>query len=258
MGDLQAMDSFRPAALWTLPEYLSKIVTPLHWQEWDKLLRQYPDQQFRDYILKGIRSDFRRGLQAPSRFNMPLAEEQPQVILEYLALECCEGRVLGPLDPSKFHFIHRSQFGVVPKSTPGKWRLIVDLSSPERKSVNNGISVPRCSLSYVRVENAIQGVAAMGRGLLMAKIDIRQAYRANPVHPADRDLLGMVWHGELFIGTALPFGLRSPPKIFTAVADAVTWIIRQQGVKFIIHYLDDFLLIGRGVCRGSGYIAADF
>ena len=78
----------------------------------------------------------------------------------------------------------------------------------------------------------------------MAKVDIRQAYRAVPVHPADRDLLGMVWHGKLFVDAVLPFGLRSAPKIFTALADAVTWIIRQQGVKFIIHYLDDFLLIG--------------
>jgi len=44
--------------------------------------------------------------------------------------------------------------------------------------------------------------------------------------------------------TALPFGLRSAPKIFTAIADAVEWIARQKGVQFIIHYLDDFLVIG--------------
>ena len=113
----------------------------------------------------------------------------------------------------------------------------MDLSSPEGKSVKDGLSVLQCSLSYARVEDTIQGVAAMGKGSLMAKIDIRQAYRAIPVHPADRNLLGMVWYGELLIDAALPFGLRLAPKIFTAVADAVTWIIRQQGVKFIIHYI---------------------
>ena len=189
---------------------------------------------------------FDRGkpLQASSRFNMPSAEEQPWVVSEYLASECCEGRVLGPLDPSQFQYVHRSQFGVVPKSTPGKWRLIVDLSSPDGKSVNDGVSVPRCSLSYVRVEDAVQGVVATSRGSLMAKVDIRQAYRVIPVHPADRDLLGMIWRGKLFIDAALPFGLRSAPKIFTAIADAVTWIVQQQGVRFVIHYLDDFLLIG--------------
>ena len=101
----------------------------------------------------------------------------------------------------------------------------MDLSSPEGKSVNDEVSIPRCSLAYVRVEDAVKGVAAMGRGSLMAKVDIRQAYRAIPVHPADCDLLGMIWHGELFIDAALSFGLCSDPKIFTAVADAVTWII---------------------------------
>ena len=43
--------------------------------------------------------------------------------------------------------------------------------------------------------------------------------------------------------TALPFGLRLAPKIFTAVADVVVWIVRQEGVHFIIHYLNDYLVI---------------
>ena len=42
----------------------------------------------------------------------------------------------------------------------------------------------------------------------------------------------------------LPFGLRSAPKIFTAVADALEWCIHQRGVDGIFHYLDDFLVMG--------------
>ena len=48
----------------------------------------------------------------------------------------------------------------------------------------------------------------------------------------------------LFVDTALPFGLRSAPKIFSAVADAVEWILRQEGVETVMHYLDDFLVVG--------------
>ena len=55
---------------------------------------------------------------------------------------------------------------------------------------------------------------------------------------------GNVVGGALFIDTALPFGLRSAPKIFTAIADAVEWIVKAEGVDFIIHYLDDFLVMG--------------
>ena len=42
----------------------------------------------------------------------------------------------------------------------------------------------------------------------------------------------------------LPFGLRSAPKIFNAVADALEWSLRQRGIRQIFHYLDDFIVIG--------------
>jgi len=48
----------------------------------------------------------------------------------------------------------------------------------------------------------------------------------------------------LYIDTALSFGTRLAPKIFTAIVDAVEWIIRQERVKYVIHYLDNFLVIG--------------
>ena len=44
---------------------------------------------------------------------------------------------------------------------------------------------------------------------------------------SDRLLLGMEWKGRLFIDTA--FGLRSAPKVLTAVADALMWIFRKYG-----------------------------
>ncbi len=39
---------------------------------------------------------------------------------------------------------------------------------------------------------------------------------------------------------SLPFGLRSAPN---AVADALMWIMGQQGTR-AIHYLDDYLIFG--------------
>lgn len=42
----------------------------------------------------------------------------------------------------------------------------------------------------------------------------------------------------------LPFGLQSAPKIFNILADVVEWILKQEGVDWVFHYLDDFLVIG--------------
>ena len=39
--------------------------------------------------------------------------------------------------------------------------------------------------------------------------------------------------------------LRSAPKIFTAIADAVAWVLTCEGIENQLHYLDDFLFIGR-------------
>ena len=43
---------------------------------------------------------------------------------------------------------------------------------------------------------------------------------------------------------SLPFGLRSAPKIFTAVADALQWVMYNNGVSMVDHYLNDFVMMG--------------
>ena len=59
-------------------------------------------------------------------------------------------------------------------------------------------------------------------------------------------MIGHYWRwSDLYIDTALPFGLRLAPKIFSAVADALEWILQHYGVSFILHYLDDFLTMGK-------------
>ena len=56
----------------------------------------------------------------------------------------------------------------------------------------------------------------------------------------------MEWEGNVYIDASLPFGLQSAPLLFTALAlaDAVQWVIQQEGVRWILHYIDDFITIG--------------
>ena len=65
-----------------------------------------------------------------------------------------------------------------------------------------------------------------------------------PVHADDYLLLGIQWQNKTFVDTALPFGLRSVPKIFSTFADALAWILHSRGVAWQLHYLDDFLFMG--------------
>ena len=128
--------------------------------------------------MTGVREGFRVGFDGrlasnqgdPAR-NMPSARERPEVIDDYLAEECSKGRVLGPLSPALFPFVHTSRFGVIPKGTTGKWRLIVDMSFPKGSSVNDGIREAVSSLTYVGIGDAMKVIVQLGKGTLMAKVD---------------------------------------------------------------------------------------
>ena len=116
----------------------------------------------------------------------------------------------------------------------------MDLSSPEESSVNEGIAPEWCSLQCLLVDDVVQRIVATGQvatGILLAKLDTESSYRMVPVHPSNRALLGMHWEGEIFFNTRLPFGLRSAPKIFSAVEDTLQWSFCKNKVTWVEHYL---------------------
>ena len=167
------------------------------------------------------------------------------MVSEYLRKEKKRGVLLGLFERSEVPEVVVSRFGVIPKGgQQGRWRLIVDLSYPDQRSVNDGIRPEWCSLTYVRVEEVVRRLLQLGIGARIAKIDVKSAYRIVPVHPDDRHLLGMSWENQIFVYAVLPFGLRSAPKIFNALTDALEWIVKMQGVRDVWHYLDDFIVCG--------------
>ena len=84
-----------------------------------------------------------------------------------------------------------SWFGVIPKSQPGKWCLILDLSHPPGSSVNDGIGPEECAVKYIKVDDAIHHIMKLGRGTLLTKTDVESAYYLLPVHQDDHRLLGV-------------------------------------------------------------------
>ena len=54
----------------------------------------------------------------------------------------------------------------------------------------------------------------------------------------------MFWKGNIYLDAALPFSLRYASKIFSALADALLWIMLQDEVSYAIHYLDNYLFAG--------------
>ncbi len=250
--DLLALEAHSPTPQPQLPPQLVQITTPLHRRAWEDALSRHPDQAFARCIVQGLHRGFRIGPKSsPSRQkakrNLRSAYEHPEIIDKYLARELQLGRVI-KLHPSNAYHLpgfQISPIGVIRKHNhPNKWRLIVDLSAPEGRSVNDELVPELCSLKYSLINEAVTLIRNLGPGALMAKVDLRGAYRVVPVHPEDRPRLGMKWKDSIFLDAALPFGLHSAPKIFSAVADGLLWLLHSKGAVHSIHYLDDFLLLG--------------
>jgi len=87
------------------------------------------------------------------------------------------------------------------------------------------------------VEQVAKKAILLGRGSLIAKIDIKSTYCLVPVAPVDRHCLGVSWKGNTYIDAKLPCGLRSEPKIFKVVADALEWCIALEEVNIILMIL---------------------
>ncbi|KAL5469194.1 hypothetical protein EMCRGX_G030413 [Ephydatia muelleri] len=226
------LQSFLPRPEGPTPGPLLGGYSPLRADLFKGALEDHPDRRYSDYITNGLAEGFRVGFDRRQQLrsathNLPSVSEHDSVVSSYINTELSANRLLGPLPSRIARYTHRSRIGVVPKGhNTGKWRLITDLSFPPGFSVNDGISSALCSLSYISVDTAAAVITSLGQGTLLAKIDVQAAYRLIPVHPDDRPLL------------------LSAAKIFSAVADALEWILRRRGVDHVAQYLDDFIILG--------------
>ena len=218
-SQLLGMEACSAGRVAQLPDYPRQIITPLKLERWQELLSGHPDKEFTEYILRGIKHGFRVGFNVAvsqlksQRSNMVSAAEHPDIVSYYLKEEMRKGRVIkvGSLQEAESLRVHCSPFGVIPKrNSPSKWRLILDLSSPAHHSTNDGIDKDLASLSYISVGDAVAVVLQLGRGALMAKMDIKIMYqyihatdcyshtcqpsRFYRDYPAKRALMPVSWH----------------------------------------------------------------
>ncbi len=175
-------------------------------------LAAYPDPRLTAFLIQGLSEGFQVGasgrLMARSTArNHPSCASCPAAVNSFTTAEQGAGRMVIPRQPA-LHDTHVSPIGLVPKGHSGTaWRMIVDLSHPRGRSLNDLISPDVCTLSYPSIDDAVDFVVSMGRYTQLVKIDLKSAYRILPIHPADRVLLGISWEGQVYLDGCLPFGL---------------------------------------------------
>ena len=252
--DLLSMDrhlAYGPGQLVTHPCPPPRVGSAPLVKTWTHYLESHPDKKFTAYLFEIFTKGFHVGYNytlmgnlCPSLKNhrsepvggLGLHKARVYIGLGQRPLSA-DGSPKSSLQPNWHHS---------KTTSAGIWRLIVDLPFPDSHSVNDGKSSDMCSIRYTGINNAVKliHVRHLGQGALLAKLDLKSAYRMVPVHAEDQWLLGMSWKGQVYVDTCLPFGLRSAPKIFSAVADGLSWAMHYQGVEYLLHYLDDFLVLG--------------
>ena len=85
--------------------------------------------------------------------------------------------LLGLLSHPHSQIFTSAVMGLFLNQSAGRWRMILDLSSPDGHSDNNGIPQTLFSVKYVTVDSFIDGIMPRFRGPLLAKFDVAIAYR---------------------------------------------------------------------------------
>ena len=173
------LESFRPAEV--IPsERVHSFLPP---DEWDPYLASMPDKALAQFLHRGITEGFRVGFDRSSALqsakgNLGSVDDYTGPVREYIEEELRQATIRSAM-PGEV--VHTSPIGLIQKGgQPGKFRLIVDLSSPHGASVNDGIDPELC---YSSVDEAVARVRWCGIG---AKLDLKSAYRRVPVHPDDQ------------------------------------------------------------------------
>jgi hypothetical protein len=187
--------------------------------------------------------------------NHKSARENPTVVDKKLDKELQAGRIDGPFKCRPFKDLIISPLGLVPKKEPGQFRLIHDLSFPKDNSVNSHIDPALTTVGYELLDQCVEQVRFLGKGALIAKADIQDAFRILPIHPQDYRLLGFTWRDDFYFDKCLPMGCSISCATFEAFTQALQWVLQNKcGVRYMSHILDDFILFGPHAsteCRNS-------
>ena len=226
-----------------------QLPTPVKVNRLHFYLDGYPTK-LKDYLLNGFQHGFLLDYVGPHKpsscKNLLSATQNPAAVSDKLSKELGLGRIAGPFLERPFPSLRISPLGLIPKKTPGEFRLIHHLSFPYGDSINSCIPNDASTVKYASIDDAVRLIRRTGRGCALAKTDVKNAFRLIPINPCDYDLLGFCWEDSFYFDKCLPMGASSSCKIWESFSTALEWIAKSKlAISGVLHLLDDFLLIDK-------------
>ena len=125
-----------------------------------------------------------------------------------------------------------SNIFLVPKKTPGEYRLILNL-----KKLNEYVTYNKFKMDHIdQVLNMVFPNCFFG------SVDLTQAFNHLSMHKDSVPYLMFTWRGKYYCYTCAPNGLSNCPYMFTKISKPLLGYLLKQLVNIMI-YIDDTLLV---------------
>ena len=174
--------------------------------------------------------------------NAPSAFEYGPQVTDSIASWVDKGFVFGPIDREHLP-VGVKVNGIMCRPKPnGSARVILNLSAPRGKSVNEGID-KKCFPAVMSSTRKWVGMLnRAGHGAWIAKCDWAEAYKHLAVRPEDIKLQYFSWLGKFFAEVCLVFGAVSSAGLYDQVAKVVLILVILLSLfpaDMVCQYLDD-------------------
>lgn len=234
---------------------LFKVVSPIKVDVFKKYVEDHPNQSFVQSVARAVKKGFwpwadtsdpsfpttydgsRQGSRITSEDKVKFIRQQCE---DEMALE----RWSKPFGSKLLPGMHSAPINAVPKSTPGKFRLIVDQSRGPH-ALNSTISKSQVKVQLDNIHDLGDQLLAArkkypNRELCLFKSDVKSAYRQLPMHPLWQIKQAVPINGQYHIDRCNTFGNRGGGWNWDSFISTVNWIATEKkGVSGLLGYVDD-------------------
>ena len=232
-----------------LPNHLGarlELKSGLNLEVWDELLDGYHDNKLCDCLRYGFPVGYTLDAPpTPVHKNHTSALDYPDHVRRFITQELSLGGLLGPFTAPPFTpWTHTAPIMTRPKKQSMARRVILDLSYPEGRGVNAGIT-KNClegkphTYTLPSVQDLTDHVTRLGSEAYAWKADLARAYMQLRVDVGDTPLLGLCFDGMYFLQLCPSFGCRLSGSACQRTTNAVVYLMRKAGY-WSQAYLDDF------------------